>query len=273
MTSGGDEIKTWDAEKLLQFARLSETAERYEDMSTYMRQLCEKKSAESKLLTMDERNLLSVAFKNVVGAKRSCWRSLDNAAQSERPKDEAALVESYKAIVEKELEEVCNGVLKLIKKLVSLLELAMVESGEAMRGKKTLDQIHEDRVFYLKMGGDYSRYLAEFKPDDKEIKNDTEQHYEKAMGIARDKLAETHPTRLGLALNFSVCYYEILKKRDAACKLAKEAFDAAIEKLDTLGDATYKDSTLIMQLLRDNLTLWTSNQEDAEQGDEAPAGQ
>jgi len=42
--------------------------------------------------------------------------------------------------------------------------------------------------------------------------------------------------------------------------LAKKSFDAAIEKLDGLNDSNYKDSTLIMQLLRDNLTLWTSEQ-------------
>merc|ERR1711972_216383 len=73
------------------------------------------------------------------------------------------------------------------------------------------------------------------------------------------------PERLGLALNFSVCYYEILKKPTLACDLAKKSFDAAIEKLDTLNDASYKDSTLIMQLLRDNLTLWTSSQDDGDE--------
>jgi 14-3-3 protein beta/theta/zeta len=98
-------------------------------------------------------------------------------------------------------------------------------------------------------------------------KENTEKYYKDAFEKAKTSLPETHPTRLGLALNFSVAYYEILKKKDDACKLAKEAFDAAIEKLDTLNDASYKDSTLIMQLLRDNLTLWTSEQggdEDAE---------
>merc|ERR1712083_1255238 len=89
-------------------------------------------------------------------------------------------------------------------------------------------------------------------------KKNANTYYERAMDVAKQNLPETHPTRLGLALNFSVCYYEILKKPDKACELAKEAFDAAIEKLDTLNDASYKDSTLIMQLLRDNLTLWTS---------------
>merc|ERR1712217_932912 len=85
-------------------------------------------------------------------------------------------------------------------------------------------------------------------PEDK-LEEQTREYYSKAMELAKANLAETHPTRLGLALNFSVCYFEILKKHDEACALAKEAFDAAIEKLDSLGDNTYKDSTLIMQLL------------------------
>merc|ERR1712045_654339 len=110
------------------------------------------------------------------------------------------------------------------------------------------------------MCGDYYRYLSEFTTDAEgdENKEKTWEYYKDAMEAARKSLPETHPTRLGLALNFSVCYYEILKKPEDACKLAKEAFDAAIEKLDTLNDSSYKDSTLITQLLRDNLTLWTS---------------
>lgn len=67
------------------------------------------------------------------------------------------------------------------------------------------------------------------------------------------------PYRLGLALNFSVFYYEILNSPERACRLAKAAFDDAIAELDTLSEDSYKDSTLIMQLLRDNLTLWTSD--------------
>merc|ERR1712173_30396 len=124
----------------------------------------------------------------------------------------------------------------------------------------------ETEVFYLKMCGDYYRYLSEFKLQDKadEIKSKAEEYYKKAMDVAEANLNETHPTRLGLALNFSVCYYEILKEPEKACDLAKKSFDAAIEKLDTLNDASYKDSTLIMQLLRDNLTLWTSSQDDGD---------
>ena len=76
-------------------------------------------------------------------------------------------------------------------------------------------------------------------------------------------LATTHPIRLGLALNFSVFYYEILESPDEACRLAKRAFDEAVSELDPSSNETQcKESTLIMQLLRDNLTLWTSEMQE-----------
>ena len=74
-----------------------------------------------------------------------------------------------------------------------------------------------------------------------------------------ESLKTTHPIRLGLALNYSVFYYEILNSPDHACKLAKAAFDNAIADLDGLEEDEYRDSATIMQLLRDNLTLWTSD--------------
>ena len=114
----------------------------------------------------------------------------------------------------------------------------------------------ESKVFYLKMKGDYYRYLAEVasgEPRDKVVA-DSQTAYDKAQEAAKE-LPSTHPIRLGLALNCSVFYYEILNRNDKACQLAKQAFDDAIAQLDNLQEETYKDSTLIMQLLRDNLTV------------------
>ena len=109
----------------------------------------------------------------------------------------------------------------------------------------------------------YFRYLAEVcRDDDKEsAKDKSEESYQAATEKAA-KLATTHPIRLGLALNFSVFYYEIKNDHDKACALAKTAFDDAIAELDSLKEDNYKDSTLIMQLLRDNLTLWTADTQD-----------
>jgi len=108
--------------------------------------------------------------------------------------------------------------------------------------------------------------LAEFAQNDKrkESANAAHDAYKAATDIAQTELAPTHPIRLGLALNFSVFYYEILNSPERACHLAKQAFDDAIAELDTLSEESYKDSTLIMQLLRDNLTLWTSDLQDGE---------
>ncbi|KAE8685439.1 14-3-3-like protein [Hibiscus syriacus] len=145
-----------------------------------------------------------------------------------------------RAKIEAELSKICEGIL-------SLLESHLVPSAES-------------KVFYLKMNGDYHRYLAEFKTgaERKEAAESNLLAYKSAQDIALGELAPTHPIRLGLALNFSVFYYEILNSPHRACNLAKQAFDAAISELDTLVEDSYKDSKLIMQLLRDNLTLWTS---------------
>mmetsp|Transcript_15598 Transcript_15598/g.47531 ORF Transcript_15598/g.47531 Transcript_15598/m.47531 type:complete len:133 (-) Transcript_15598:80-478(-) len=116
------------------------------------------------------------------------------------------------------------------------------------------------------MKGDYHRYLAEFQTGERRRHSSSEalQSYQNAQEVAVVDLPPTHPIRLGLALNFSVFYYEIMDSPEQACALAKMAFDEAIAELDTLSEESYKDSTLIMQLLRDNLTLWTSDQEDGQ---------
>ena len=124
--------------------------------------------------------------------------------------------------------------------------------------------------------GDYHRYLAEFATGDKrkESADKSLEAYKAASDVAVTELPPTHPIRLGLALNFSVFYYEILNSPDRACHLAKQAFDDAIAELDSLSEESYRDSTLIMQLLRDNLTLWTSSdggEPDAAAGEAAKA--
>ena len=155
---------------------------------------------------------------------------------------------AYKKKIETELETICGDILTIIKD-----QLIPHSAGD------------EGKVFYYKMKGDYHRYLAEFQSGDlrKTSSTDALDSYQQASTIANKELPPTHPIRLGLALNFSVFYYEILNSPDRACHIAKQAFDDAIAELDTLSEESYKDSTLIMQLLRDNLTLWTSDAADA----------
>ncbi|KAJ1255255.1 hypothetical protein BS78_K272400 [Paspalum vaginatum] len=248
-------------EENVYMAKLAEQAERYEEMVEYMEKVA--KTVDVEELTVEERNLLSVAYKNVIGARRASWRivsSIEQKEESRKNEEHVTLIKEYRGKIEAELSNICDGILKL-------LDSHLVPSSTAA----------ESKVFYLKMKGDYHRYLAEFKTgsERKESAESTMVAYKAAQDIALAELAPTHPIRLGLALNFSVFYYEILNSPDKACNLAKQAFDEAISELDTLGEESYKDSTLIMQLLRDNLTLWTSDitEEGIEEGKEAAKGE
>ncbi|KAH6822448.1 general regulatory factor 12, partial [Perilla frutescens var. hirtella] len=189
-------------------AKLSEQAERYDEMVECMKEVA-KLDVE---LSVDERNLLSVGYKNVIGARRASWRIMSSIEQKEEAKgnlNNVKLIKSYRQKVEDELANICQDILTVIDKHL----VPSSASGEATAASAT----------------------------------------------ASSELASTHPIRLGLALNFSVFYYEIMNSPERACHLAKQAFDEAIAELDTLSEESYKDSTLIMQLLRDNLTLWTSD--------------
>ena len=82
----------------------------------------------------------------------------------------------------------------------------------------------ESKVFYKKMKGDYYRYLAEVasSSEKQEVTEKSEKAYDEAYKDSKDYMPPTHPIRLGLALNFSVFYYEILNKPDKACEMAKQ---------------------------------------------------
>jgi len=253
--SMSDIIASMDSEKLEALSQAAEAAERYEDMVQVMNALVSRKIDQKEKLSSDVRNLLSVAYKNVVGAKRSSWRMLNEDMTFDvKP----SILENFKKQVEQELQATCEEVLEILKKLSE-------QNEERLKDEAETD--FECQVFYLKMIGDYYRYLTEAFRENEAYKNSCNKYYKEAMELAKEHLEATHPTRLGLALNFSVCHYEILEQKEEACKLAKEAFDEAIEKLDSLNDSSYKDSTLIMQLLRDNLTIWNQTEED-EGGDQ-----
>lgn len=241
-------------EENVYMAKLAEQAERYDEMVEAMKRVA-KMDVE---LTVEERNLLSVAYKNVIGARRASWRIISSIEQKEENKgNEAhvAKIKEYRSKVESELSTICHDIL-------SVLDEHLIPTATT----------GESRVFYFKMKGDYHRYLAEFAQgaNRKEAAENSLIAYKSASDIAITELPPTHPIRLGLALNFSVFCYEILNSPDRACQLAKQAFDDAIAELDTLSEDSYKDSTLIMQLLRDNLTLWTSDM--SNEGEEKVGG-
>ncbi|KAK7335079.1 hypothetical protein PHAVU_005G066600 [Phaseolus vulgaris] len=242
-------------------AKLAEQAERYDEMVDAMKKVA-KLDVE---LSVEERNLFSVGYKNVVGSRRASWRILSSIEQKEESKGNelnVRRIRDYRHKVELELSNICSDIM-------IILDEHLIPSTN----------IAESTVFYYKMKGDYYRYLAEFKAgnEKKEVADQSLKAYQTAATTAESELQPTHPIRLGLALNFSVFYYEIMNSPERACHLAKQAFDDAVSELDTLNEESYKDGTLILQLLRDNLTLWTSDipeeGEDQKMDDTARNGQ
>merc|ERR1719476_1045763 len=232
-------------EQEVYFAKLAEQAERYDEMASHMEEVGKKPDE----LSVEERNLLSVAYKNAVGSRRAAWRIITSVEQKEKTKgneENAKYAKEYCSKVEAELQKICDTIL-------GLLDGNLI--GKATTG--------ESKVFYQKMKADYYRYIAEFSDGDAKSKaaENARVAYEDAKNVAEKDLAVTHPIRLGLALNYSVFMYEVLSNPDDACKMARTAFEDAIAELDNVAEDSYKDATLIMQLLRDNLTLWTSDQE------------
>jgi 14-3-3 protein epsilon len=223
-------------------ARVAEQCERFEDMIDFLDCL----GTKSEDLTTEERNLISVAFKNSVGLRRTAWRAVSSIAAKPKYTDYAEACKKYMGRIEDELEGFCTRINKVID------DKYLGNCANA-----------ESKVFFHKMKADYYRYLSEVVSGDK-LKSVTElalKAYEGANSESNN-LSTAHPIKLGLALNFSVFYYEAMSNHKKACELAKAAFDEAINHLDSLDEDQYKDAATIMQLLRDNLTLWTAEEED-----------
>lgn len=228
-------------EKLLYLARITEQAERHEETIKYMEEIVKTKVND---LTIEERNLLSAAYKNCVSSRRSAWRSIYGIEVKEKTNNSkyVHLVTDLKNLLEKELSDLCEKMLLLIDNFLL----------------KKKDLSAESKVFYFKMKGDYYRYLAEFTSGDKhtQVSQASLDSYKEANALSSD-LACTNPIKLGLALNFSVFYYEVMNDAAKACQIANEAFQEGIQQLEKIDDDQYKDSTTILQLLKENIDMWS----------------
>ncbi|GJY50352.1 14-3-3-like protein [Tanacetum coccineum] len=199
--------------------------------------------------------------RKVLEPRRASWRRIYSIEQKEElhgNNEHAKMAKESRCRIEGEISEICHGLLKLLD------EKVLVET-------KCFGQ---SKVVYLTMKGDYYRYLAEVKAGDerRQAAECALKAYKSAQDIADTELDPIHQTRLGLAINFSVFYYEILNQSERACSVAKQfrnkntlqllfqAIDEAITELTTLGEESDKeDITLILRLLKQNLTMWKSD--------------
>lgn len=216
-------------------ARVAEQAERFEDMVNFIKPVLDNKGS---ALTSDERNLLSVAFKSLISSKRTAWRTISAIEQNPKYQKYGASLADYKHKIEQQLYADCEKIIDIVR-------------------SKILSKQSEDeaKAFFVKMVGDYYRYIAETAQGDKleQVKNEALKAYSEAQQIA---LPPCNSTKLGLALNFSVFYYEVIKDHKKACDLAEESLQAALDKIDDISEEDFRDAKSIIELLKENLTLW-----------------
>lgn len=228
----------------------AEEASRFEDMVEYMRRV----TTFEQELHIDERNLFSVAYKELVGLRRKSLRHLTDMGAPLAPSTdrERALLDGVRARVRKELIALCEEALQTIR------ENLLPRSVNA-----------ESTVFYHKMTADYLRYLAEFSAGDerRQYGDRAAAAYDAASALAA-QLGATHPVRLGLALNLSVFHFEIRSDVRAAFDVAVRALDEAKQHFDEMEHAHAKDAMVVMQLLQDNIHLWSAAANDGQDGSE-----
>jgi 14-3-3 protein epsilon len=225
---------------LLGTLKMMEQAERYTDM--YMLIMEEGMRMRNLLHEQELRRLWCVSWKNQLGALRAGWRIVSSVEQKERSRAEplrAVWCGAYRQRLEGDLVQLCRNVLSVVNDML----------GSANGG--------EERLHFLRMRMDLHRYIAECSgcSNSRRVADET---LEELLEASQQDLRPTHPLRLSMALSYACFYYEILNQPDKACTLAKSAFDAAIAELDALSEDDYKEATLLMQMLRDNLTLWTA---------------
>ena len=229
-------------EEKIFMARVAEQAERYDDMVDFLKPLLKAKGGD---FTVEERNLLSVGFKNLIGGKRTAIRTISAIEQNPKYSKFGTALGAYKKKIEGELQKNCQDIIDMIK----------------ADGMRTSDP--EGKAFFLKMIGDYYRYMAESAQGDvlDRARSGALENY-KLAEAAGQNLNACNPIKLGLALNFSVFHYEVMQDSKEACKLAETALQEAMNKIDEVDEETFRDAKSIIELLKENLTLWKEEEGD-----------
>lgn len=237
-------------EKNVYMAMLAEQCNRFEEMVEFLEEMLKSRDKD---LTSDERNLLSIAYKNSVSSKRTALRTIMAYEVKEKKKETSAFlpyIQEYRKRIEDELTKCCNNILNSI---------------DSHLLKKSEDD--EAKVFYLKMKGDYNRYMAEYAQGDlkQKVADSALESYKQASEHAKN-LSSIHPITLGLALNFSVFHYEVMNDHETACQIAKNTLDNANKDLPNIDeeddDDNHRDAMSIINLLRENLEMWKIEGED-----------
>lgn len=194
-------------------------------------------------LSSEERNLLSMSYKNIITTRRNGIRTLNVIISSESESEtRIAQLQEFRATLTQELDQYCYELIDLVN--TKLIPASTNESA---------------KLFYEKLKGDYYRYVCEAKEGEEkqELASKAKECYEKAFEIIKnDDIKQYSPIYLGLVLNYSVFLYEIEGDTQKAIRLAEETNEQCQSSVDDNSANSYEEAVQIMKLLEDNITIW-----------------
>ena len=245
-------------------AQTAEKAENFSDMRAFLVKMVDL----DPVLTVEQRKFFMEAYNNVVGGFRLSWRAVRMLEIEAVDDKKRQVITDYRQKVQDEVHEICDEVLSLLNDRITPClpdpsDVVCEEDGTiALSPDVRLPNKNAlvlGRSLYYKMRADYCRYKAEVCVDEKraQLAQEAEDAYMEAREVSKS-LERSNPAVLALSLSMSVFFYEVRKNIQEAARVAKEAYDIAMEEIDSIFDERYSEAIKLLESIQQNLTLWSA---------------
>eukprot|EP01084_Bolivina_argentea_P233124 392707_1 len=206
----------------------AQTQKRYDQMCDIVQKLVKLQSTNGKQIDYEIRSALSFAYEKWIEEKRKLLDKIDTDNK-------------HKNIIKTEITNKCNEILNLIQKYII---------------KNINDKESEMEVFFLQLRAKYNRILSEISENNKIFQNTSKTLYIKAMELSKKILNAEHPTYLKVVIGYTTLLYEVLNEKEKAFEISKHEFELGLAELDELSSGAYKDTTIALQIIYDNINIW-----------------
>ena len=248
MSSESQTKNKYTREELIFLSKLYTKAELYKEVINFIKEFIKLNPKIEK----EECDIISTGFKNMISEKRSSWFTLQSMERKEKKKKKNTIkeIKEIKNHIENEIRETC-------KELQDLVDKELLPKNEE----------DEVLVFLYKLKADYFRYICEFAEGNELLDNliKAEEFYKKAYEIADKKLPIINCNRVSVALNYAIFLYETKKDKKNGFDIAQNTFKESMKFIEDLEKPKYRDTLLIIQLLKENIIFWNSEMGEEEE--------
>ena len=248
MSSESQPKNKYTREELIFLSKLYTKAELYKEVINFIKEFIKLNPKIEK----EECDIISTGFKNMISEKRSSWFTLQSMERKEKKKKKNTIkeIKEIKNHIENEIRETC-------KELQDLVDKELLPKNEE----------DEVLVFLYKLKADYFRYICEFAEGNELLDNliKAEEFYKKAYEIADKKLPIINCNRVSVALNYAIFLYETKKDKKNGFDIAQNTFKESMKFIEDLEKPKYRDTLLIIQLLKENIIFWNSEMGEEEE--------